>query len=392
MNVFDYLKWRSDVPFSAAPFNDVDNLILAELAYTDFDGIVPENGPAVPLGTSRNQYFRQHSRAAISSATSFSARSPLLMDDMCEGARFRDMQLAFYRSERDTDADLQFSAVTFLLPDGTAYVAFRGTDGTLVGWKEDFNLSYLDATEGQARAAEYLSRVGNALGCPLRVGGHSKGGNLAVYAAACCSRAAQDRIMTVYSNDGPGFRLDFVSGEAYRRILPRVTSIIPDTSVIGMLMENLTVPKVIRSSASGMVQHDGFTWETERDRFVPAELSETSRLVRKTLTGWLDQTNDESRKAITDTVFSLLEATGENTFHGISESKWKSAEAMIQSAKDLPKGSLQELGRLMARLGQNGVKTASAYLQSIATEKLQGLAVPGTPKTEEKDDNPPEEI
>ena len=391
MNVFDYLKWRSDVPFSASPFNDVDNLILAELSYTDFAGIVPENGPAVSLRDVHEQYFRLHSRAAISSATSLTARSPLLMDEMCSGARFRDTQLVFYRNERDAEADLQFSAVTFLLPDGNAYVAFRGTDGTLTGWKEDFNLSYLDATEGQQHAAEYLDAAGKALICPLRVGGHSKGGNLAIYAAACCSAAVRDRIAAVYSNDGPGFRLDFVSGEAYRRILPRITVIIPDTSVIGMLMESLTVPKVVRSSASGMVQHDGFTWETERDGFVPAKLSETSRLVRQTLTGLLEQTDDESRKAITETVFSLLESTGEDTFRGIGDSKWKSLEAIAQSARNLPKGSLQELGRLISRLGQSGVRTASSYIQTIAAEKLQGLGDSGTKRIQESSEEATDE-
>ena len=372
MNIFDYLKWRRDVPFSVSPFNEVDNLILAELAYTDFGGIVPEDGTAISLQTAYTRFFLVHTRESILSSKSYTAPAPLLMDDMFRGARFADTKLLFYRNERNIQTDLQFSAVTFLLPDGTAYVAFRGTDGTLVGWKEDFNLSYLTGTEGQQRAAEYLSTVGKALDCPLRAGGHSKGGNLAVYAAACCDETVQKRIETVYSNDGPGFKPEFLAGEGYQRILPRIVSIIPDTSVIGLLMMSRAAPQVIRSSASGMIQHDGFTWETERDRFVPAELSETSKLVNQTLAGWMDQTDDESRKAMTETVFSMLEATGEETFSGIKESKMKSAEAIAQSVKNLPKGSLPELARMISRLGQSGVRTASSYIQGIAAEKLQG--------------------
>ena len=245
------------------------------------------------------------------------------------------------------------------LPDNTAYAAFRGTDGTIVGWKEDFNLSWLSGTEGQQKAAEYLSAVGKALGCLLRAGGHSKGGNLAVYAASCCDRPVQDRIMAVYSNDGPGFRPEFTAGEGYRRILPRIISIIPDTSVIGMLMESPAEPKVIRSTASGMVQHDGFTWETERDRFVPATLSATSGIIRETLAGWLEQTDDEARRAMTDTVFQLLGATGEETFSGIREGKLKSAEAIAQSVRNLPRGSMQEMVKLISRLGGNGIRTGA---------------------------------
>ena len=388
MSIFDYLKWRGDVPFAISPFNDVDNLVLAELAYTDFGGIVPEDGTAVPLRTVHAQYFSRHSRVDISRSKSYTARSPLLMDEMCRGRRFMDTQLLFYRSERDAQTDMQFSAVTFRLPDNTAYAAFRGTDGTIVGWKEDFNLSWLSGTEGQQKAAEYLTTAGKALGCLLRAGGHSKGGNLAVYAAACCDRSVQERITKVYSNDGPGFRPEFIAGEGYRRILPRVVSIIPDTSVIGMLMESMTAPKVVKSTASGMLQHDGFTWAAERDRFTPAPLSRTSRLISETLSGWMDMTDDESRKAMTETVFRLLESTGKDRFSDIRDSKLKSVESMAQSVRSLPKGSLQELGRMVTRLGESGIRTASSYIQNLAAGKRpeQNKPEPEHPE-ESKDDN-----
>lgn len=390
MNIFDYLKWRGDVPFAVSPFNDVDNLVLAELAYTDFGGIVPEDGGTVPIRKAHDMYFALHSREEIARSGSYTAPAPLLMDEMCRGQRFAGTELALYRNERDTRTDTQFSAVTFLLPDGTAYAAFRGTDGTLVGWKEDFNLSWMSGTEGQQKAAEYLSDAGRT-GRPLRVGGHSKGGNLAVYAAACCEGSVRDRITAVYSNDGPGFKPEFIAGEAYRRIVPRIVSIIPDTSVIGMMMESLSEPKVIRSTASGMVQHDGFTWETERDRFVPAELSRTSRMVRETLTGWLEETDDAARKAMTDTVFRMLEATGEETFSGIKGAKLKSAEAIAQSTRDLPKGSLQELLKLVTRLGGSGVRTAGSYLQELAAGVLQGPEKGETKAEREKKENEPPE-
>ena len=388
MNIFDYLKWRGDVPFSVAPFNEADNLILAELAYTAFEGIVPEDSGEISIRDAYDLFFRTHTRESILASKSYTARAPLLMEEMSGGARFGDTRLTLFRSEFDAQTDLQFGAVTFLLQDGTAYVAFRGTDGTLVGWKEDFNLSYLTGTEGQQRAAEYLNLAGEATGRPLRVGGHSKGGNLAVYAAACCREEVRKRITEVWSNDGPGFKSEFLAEEGYLDILHRIHSIIPDTSVIGLLMDSLAVPRVIKSTAAGIVKHDGFTWETEPEGFVSAELSRTSLLIRETLSGWLDQVDDEGRKAMTDTVFALLESTGEETFSGISGSRWKSLGAMASSARKMPKGSLQELGRVVTRLGQSGMHTASAYIQNMAAGRLQGIAAQETEKTEKDAEEP----
>ena len=147
-------------------------------------------------------------------------------------------------------------------------------------------------------------------------------------------------------------------------------------------MDSLAVPRVIKSTAAGIVKHDGFTWETEPNGFVSAELSRTSLLIRETLSGWLDQVDDEGRKTMTDTVFALLESTGEETFSGISGSRWKSLGAMASSVRKMPKESLQELGRVVTRLGQSGMHTASAYIQNMAAGKIHGIAAPEASHTE----------
>ena len=195
-NIFDYLSWRSDVPFSASPFNEVDDLILAELVYTDFAGVVPDDGTAVSLREARDRFFALHTREEIEARTahSYTARSPFLMDSMLRGARFAEAQLCAYEAVTDKDAAAQFAAVTVLLPDGTSCAAFRGTDGTVVGWKEDLILSYRSDTPGQLRAVDYLTRIGLLTDRPLRACGHSKGGNLAVYAAAFAPPALQERL------------------------------------------------------------------------------------------------------------------------------------------------------------------------------------------------------
>ncbi len=360
-NLFNYLKWRADVPFSVAPFNEIDNMLLAELVYSNLD-CVPACGEQVPIRKVRDEFFNTHSREELMESSSYSAKAAVFMDEMAEAARFKDTKICFYINEIDKEKDAQLAAMTFILGDGTAYVAFRGTDSTLVGWREDFDLSYLSETEGQRRAAEYLNTVAAAVDAPLRVGGHSKGGNFAVYAASFCNREVQDRIVKVYSNDGPGFKEEVTNSQGYMRILPRILSIVPDTSIIGMLLSSKCKHKVIKSSAFGILQHDGFTWSVLRNGFEEAPTSDLGIFIEKMLGDWLEKMDDDTRRSFTYTVFTLFEATGKETFHSISEQKLKSAQAMISSMAGLPKEQRQELLHLAGNLLKSGGHTAAEYL------------------------------
>ena len=359
----EYLDWRADVPFSAAPFNDVDNLILATLAYTDFDGIVPSGRESVSLDLIYRSFYQTHCRENIPDHGPQIEKAPLLMDGMLSGVRFGSLEACRYINEIDSDKSAQISAVTFLLEDGTAYVAFRGTDSTLVGWKEDFNLSYLSETAGQQRAVQYLEETAAEISRPLRVGGHSKGGNFAVYASAFCS--VQDRILSVYSNDGPGFRAEIVQSDAYRRILPKLVSIIPDTSIIGLLLKSDADQKVVRSSASGIQQHDPFTWCVCRDSFERAELSEAGKIIDKAMDTWVEGMDDETRRSFTETVFSLFESTGAETFQEIGRNKARNAEVILSHLFSLAKDKQKELLMLAGQLIQSGGQAAVSQLPDL---------------------------
>jgi hypothetical protein len=157
-NIFDYLAWRKDVPFTVSPFNEVDGLVLAELIYADFSGCVAEDGEKVPLSAVRERFWQRHTKEEIMADDSFTKTAPFLMDDMLDGARFAGTSVSWFYDVVDTAADIQLAVATFWLPDGTAFVAFRGTDSTIVGWKEDFLLSYLPETEGQRRASAIHGR------------------------------------------------------------------------------------------------------------------------------------------------------------------------------------------------------------------------------------------
>ena len=363
-NIFDYLEWRCDVPLAVDPFNEVDNLVLAELVYTDFGGIVPVDGRQISLRDAADAFFRRHTHEEILAIKSYTARAPLLMEKMLEGERFRDVKLCWYLDETDTERETQLAAVTFLLPDRSAYVAFRGTDGTLVGWREDCNLSFQHETDGQRRSARYLNLVGGQLDAPMRVGGHSKGGNMAVYAAARCEPALQDRLLAVYTNDGPGFHEEMLQSEGYHRILPKIVSIVPDTAIIGMMLSSLAENRVVRSSKSGIIQHDGFSWEVSRNRFVGAELSDGSLWFDRFLSEWLVNTDDEYRQTMTEIVFSLFESTGADSFREIGQQKWKSAEAILSAVLKLPRESQHEALSFFQQLGASGGQTIAELLSS----------------------------
>lgn len=364
-DIFEYLDWRGDVPFSVAPFNEVDNLILSELAYTDFSGIVPENFRKVPLSSVCERFFNSHSKEDLLNSTSFTAKAPLLMEHMLTGNRFGSMFLSHYINHLDVVKTAQLSATTFLLDDGTAYVAFRGTDSTLIGWKEDFDIGWLSETTGQQLAVAYLEKIASRIKRPLRVGGHSKGGNFAIFASAFCSSQTQDRIISVYCNDGPGFRDEIVKQPGYQRVLPRIIRVVPDTSMIGMLLSTRAACHVVKSSASGILQHDGFSWQVRRDQFERAELSDTGRILDHVLDSWIDGMDDATRRSVTDTIFSAFEATGADTFHEMSQQKWKAAESILGYIFSASREKQSELFRLAAELIKSGSQAALAQLPEL---------------------------
>jgi hypothetical protein len=366
-NISDYLEWRGDISFREDPFNEVDNLILSELAYTRFGDIIPADGKTIPIRKAAEDFFALYPAEDLRKSTSFLDQSPLLMEGMITGKRFGNMKLCRYINEVDPDKDLQISALTFRLDDCTAYVAFRGTDSTVVGWKEDFDLSYKIYTEGQSRAVDYLNETGARLRCPIRVGGHSKGGNFAVFASAFCKDSVKRKIKEVYSNDGPGFRKEVTSTPEYKALRPHVRSYVPDTSIIGMLLSTGYDHNVVESSGKGIMQHDGFTWQVKRNRFVRADMSDFGTFVRRTQTDWLRKFDDETRESFTRSLFSIFEATGAETFGEIGDSKWKSIESMFSAMRDMPRDKQKVLLRVAGELLESGGQTAKSMLPDLDT-------------------------
>lgn len=369
MELMDYLKWRNDVSLRAAPFNEIDNVLLSYLAYADFGELLHEPKRHVSIETCFKRFCEKHDLAEVRESKHFIERAPLLLEEMVRGARFRGTKVVHFREVFDKEKVQQFAALVFLLPDGTKYVSFRGTDLSITGWKEDFLMSFTAETEGAKEAVSYLNEVAAAVDGELILGGHSKGGNFAMFAAAFCDDAVKERILKVYNNDGPGFREEIVRSAAYRELLPKITNIVPQTSIIGRLLSNEAAHTVVKSTAAGIFQHDVTTWEVTKDKFVRAEPDAFSDFVEKSLGTWLETMDDEARKSLVETVFSMIEMTEAETFAEFGENLFKNTGLIIKGLGRLPKEKRSELTAALGGLAEAG--------RATVLDKIPKITLPG---------------
>jgi len=367
-NLLDYLDWRGDLTLAQAPFNEVDNLILAELSFVDFGGIVPGpgEGEGVRLDRAAEAWFaRLPAGEHISMGVLVPDEIPILLRKMAGCPRFRDMKLSGFVDRLDTERAEQFAALTVETGDGAVYVSFRGTDDTLTGWKEDFHMSFLPEIPAQRRAVDYLRAAAKAYPRrKLRVGGHSKGGNLAVYAAVFCGAAVQRRIVAVWSNDGPGFHENVLAAPEYLRIADRITFIIPKSSVVGMLLEHDEDYVVVDSSQQGLMQHDGFSWVVLGAGFVRlSNVTVSSRINDRALKEWVRKMSLEQRERFVDGMFQVLEASGAVTLTDLKDDKAKTAAAMVRAMKDMDKETRDVLLHAVKLLLSSNLKVLKEEVQ-----------------------------
>ena len=337
-NIIDYLDWRGDVPFKLDPFNEVDNVLLCELVYSAFDGIVP--GPNLKTKLSIEEvcelFFSKYTEEELMARKAMTKLAPFLMKKMAHSKRYGGTKVSGFVNEVDKDKQIQFAVCTFYLPDGSIFVAFRGTDDTLIGWKEDFNMCYSDGTGGQLKAVNYLNENFARTMKPIRIGGHSKGGNFAVYAAAFCKTHIKDNIIAVYNNDGPGFIPEILKTDEYKSILKRVKRFIPTDSIIGMLMYTKTKPAIIVSDNKGINQHDLLSWHVQRNKFEYATaISSSSVMIDEVIKKWALRFDYETRAIFWDIFFESLESSGATKMSQITSKKVKSVATLTREIQQL---------------------------------------------------------
>lgn len=373
-NLMDYLDWRGDLTFREAPFNEVDNLILAQLVYVEFAGIVPAPGEegTITVKEACELFFAAHDRKEIMERVSMTKTAAFVLEKMAQTERFCNAQLFDYINDISKEEQSQFSVVCVRLDDKSIYVSFSGTDNTIVGWRENFNMGYLSETPGQLKAVDYLNHMVKEDWKKIRVGGHSKGGNLSVYASVKCDRNIQKRIVKVYSNDGPGFSEEMIQSKEYQWMLPKIKTILPESSIVGMLLEHQEKFEVVKSSQSGIQQHDAMSWEVLGSHFVYVEeVAPQSILLDETMKKWIFQLTKEQREEIVDTVFSMLDDAKIYTVDDFYNSKWKKVQELMKAKSKLSPETQELFSQALRMLWKTGNQTVKKSVKQAVLEKVE---------------------
>lgn len=370
-NLMDYLDWRGDLTLEQSPFNEVDNLILSELSFVDFQEIVPSpgSGKSVELRYAAESFFSRFQEGEkIDMGVLVPDEIPNMLRRMADSRRFGEMRLNCFVDWLDVGNGEQFAALTIETGDGRLYLSFRGTDDTLAGWREDFELACMPEVPAQKKALQYVEEVARQFPRKkLRLGGHSKGGNLAVYAGVFCPAAVQRRIAAVWSNDGPGFHTDLLDLPQHRRIAERIYSIVPKSSVVGMLLEHEEDYTVVDSDQLGFLQHDGFSWQVMGDHFVTLhQVSRQAHLSDQELRKWVHEMPVEQRAKFVDALFSVLGATGAVTLTDLKTDSLKATGAMAKAMAELDKETRDGLLRFLGILFKSNLRMV---LEGIQEEK-----------------------
>lgn len=313
-DLLDYVLWRGDISFEAAALNEIDCLIFVQLSYIKFDDIVPvlESKDTVSLAEAADRFFTAPDFAERSdNGPLISKKTVELLRSVSTAARFKNIPLCAYVNIIDSTAEKQFAAVSFVLPNKTLFCAFRGTDDTLIGWKEDFNMAFLPEIPAQHEAVRYVQTA--AALRPFKtilLGGHSKGGNLAVYAAAKCSQKLKSRITGVYNFDGPGFTQETLDTKDFCLDIPAVHTFIPEMSVVGMLFEQVGTVSIVESTERGLMQHDTFSWVLSGPRFCLIQgISLSSHMIDRTVKNLLAKLDIPQRRILVNTIAEIIQAS-----------------------------------------------------------------------------------
>ncbi len=380
--VADYLTWRGDIPFSVDPFNEVDNLVLCIVSYINFrrfpELLTRNPREAVSLRDICQKLTQEDEQLGLSQLSYIP-----VVQQAAQTERFAGTRMFAFEDRSDEEAQMQFAAVTFLLPDKSVFVAFRGTDTSLVGWKEDFNMSYLESVPAQVRAAEYTAEIMRLCRFhKVRIGGHSKGGNLAAWAGLHLPHRDYGRLLAVYNNDGPGFSRSMTERPEYALLKDKLHTFIPESSIVGVLLEHCEDYTVIASTARSIMQHEALSWCTERNRFI--HLEERSAMGRRSddvLRDWIGSMTPQERKDFTDAFFEILSMGGKaRTLDDVQEMGLSGAVALVKEyagadektrriLAEIFKRLAVDIGEEVATSAQDGLKQATGFLRNLGRKK-----------------------
>lgn len=365
-NINDYLSWRGDVPITKeTPFNEIDSMIMARFSYLIFDRIDMEEEETIKsisakMKKLKNEEFR------------FNGDKELITK-LGQSIRFKNMKVTDYVENNEKENEKQFAAILIHTGENEMYVSYIGTDASIYGWKEDFNLAYMENIPCQIEGKKYLEKVSKEYkDKKIRIGGHSKGGNVAIYSAITAKEDVKKKIIKVYNYDGPGFREDFISKYEKEEIISKIETYFPQDSIIGRILNHKEKCSVIYSIEKGIMQHDIYSWQVQGSKPVyEKKLTNASEIMNVAVTTWLDNTTDEQRKIFFDTIFELLYSTEANTFAEISENLSKNIMTIHKKYRKVSKEDKQMIVNVIK------IFIKSYFKQVIPNKKIE-LHLPKT--------------
>ena len=320
-NMLDYIKEFGHVSFEERAFSEIDALVLTELEYLPLEKVVPsdENGENFVTVKEIAEYMKEHKKQLFD-------ENPMMMTPerhevsqiIADAPRFQSMKFFGVVSEWDKDTTKQFAAITVEVEPGVRLVIFRGTDDTLIGWKEDFLMTYSPLVAAQTDAKEYLAKQASLWDGDLMVSGHSKGGNLALYAAATQAEDVQLRIVDIFCFDSPGLYRSVLETKGYQNIVPLAMRYIPQDALVGLMLESEVPYVIVKSDAAGAMQHSAMTWGIEDGQFIKVDkLTKNSMLNDQTFKKWTESVSDEELELFWNVFFELLFTVGIETVNDV---------------------------------------------------------------------------
>ena len=348
-NLFDYLEWRGDLSFEEDSLNKIDLLLLSHLTYSIFDNLITEDFSHLVTLSKLAKDFKllPDFKERINIGYLINKRTTELMFKCAKTRRFKNLKLCGYKTIFDEKNEEQFAALTFVAGD-IIIICFRGTDDTFVGWKEDFNMSFMEEIPAQKDAATYLEQAAKALKGRLIIAGHSKGANLAVYAAVKAD-ALQKRIDAVYNFDGPGFSEAFLEKPSYKKIEQKIHSYYPEFSVVGMVFHHPEHYEIVKSDGFAFWQHDGLTWQLKGKAFENTrQFNEKSRFFNDAFNSWIEKLSIGQKKQFVNALFSLFEASGVKTNNELEKNIIPATAKMIAAYASFSKAERREIHKILS--------------------------------------------
>ena len=320
-NLITYVQQYEAQTFQEKLVTDIDILVLTEIAYLPFDEIVSssfEEKTAISLNQLGKEFETIKEKEHKNNPFMITKERIQLLDVVSKSPRFKDVKVFGFMNDIDDELTKQFAAVCYQWEEESRWIIFRGTDESLTGWKEDFMMTYSDLIPAQTDAIEYLRKQAELFSGSLNISGHSKGGNLSLYASAMQEETVQDRIKQIYCWDAPGVHRSILGTEGYQRVVSKAKRYIPQDSIVGLMLESQVPYHIIESQGSGISQHSALMWNIEEDHFVElTELSRNSQLTDQTFKQWTEVVSDEDLKLFFDTFFELIFEMGVETVNDV---------------------------------------------------------------------------